>query len=174
MHPIELSLIVAMTHERVIGCDGHLPWGRLPSDMFRFKKVTTEAGIVIMGRKTWESIPEKFRPLPGRMNLVLTRKPMPIVNPTFVRFVTSVQSAYTEIVKYGNKACVIGGEEIYKLFLPVSYLKKVHITKIHTSLPGDTFFPELDSSWVQTMETALCRWHPQDSHETSYHLFERP
>lgn len=173
MYPIELSLIAAMTPDRVIGHNGCLPWGQLPSDMHRFKKVTTEAGIVVMGRKTWESIPEKFRPLPDRVNLVLTRQPMPTVNPTSVRFVTSIENACAEIAKRGNKACVIGGAEIYTLFLPVPYLKKVYITTVHASLPGDTFFPELDSSWTQTMETALCKWHPQDTHETSFHLFER-
>lgn len=173
MHAIELSLIAAMTPERVIGHKGQLPWGQIPSDMSRFKKVTIEAGVVVMGRKTWESIPERFRPLPGRMNLVLTRQPVPAINSTSVRFVTSIEETYAEIVKLGNKACVIGGAEIYKLFLSVPYLKKVHITTVHTSLSGDAFFPELDSSWIQTLETALCRWHHQDVHETSFHLFER-
>lgn len=176
---LTLSLIVAMTPERLIGNKGMLPWGRLPSDMAHFKKVTTEAGIVIMGRKTWESIPEKFRPLPGRRNIVLTKGPAPSDVPDMVHFIGSVEEACETAARYGKHACVTGGEEIYKLFLAeVPDLVKAYITTVNVDgLAGDAYFPQLESGpnheWRITERTSMHRVDPRDAHETSLSVYER-
>ncbi len=178
MSPINLSLIVAMTPERIIGNEGKLPWGRLPSDMIHFKKVTIEAGIVIMGRKTWESIPEKFRPLHFRRNIILTRGPIPSTVIDSVHFVGSVEEAYSTAAMYGKHACVTGGEEIYRLFLEVPDLVKAYITTVNTAdLIGDAHFPRLESGpnheWKCTEKTRMCKVDPRDAHETSLSVWER-
>lgn len=175
---ISLSLIVAMTPNRIIGNKGGLPWGRIPSDMVHFKNVTVEAGTVIMGRKTWESIPEKFRPLPGRRSIVLTRGPIPSTVPDLVHFVGSVEEACEEAAAHGFRACVIGGEEIYRLFLAVPNLVKAYITTVNApDLIGDAYFPEMESGlgapWKRTRKTPMNYTHPKDKYETSVSVFER-
>ena len=127
-----LSAIVAMTRERVIGRDGKLPW-HLPEDLKFFKKETSGHPIV-MGRKTFDSI---GRPLPKRQNIVLTRDP-------------SWQHEGVEVIHdpagldqldlIDPKAYLIGGAEIYRLFL--SRLDEIIITHVHQDHPGDTIFPE--------------------------------
>ena len=176
--PISLSLIVAMTPNRIIGNKGSLPWGRLPSDMVHFKKITMETGIVIMGRKTWESVPEKFRPLHGRWNIVLTKGPIPSPTPDLVHFVRSVEEACEKASLYGKRACVTGGEEIYRLFLEVPDLVKAYITTVNVGeLVGDAYFPSLESGpnaeWKCTERTRMCKVDPRDAHETSLSVYER-
>lgn len=175
---ISLSLIVAMTPERIIGNKGGLPWRRLPSDMARFKKVTIENGIVIMGRKTWESIPEKFRPLPFRRNIILTRGHVPSTVLDLVHFVGSVEEACATAAMYGKHACVTGGEEIYRLFLEIPDLVKAYITTVNADgLVGDAYFPRLESGpgheWRCTERTRMCKVDPRDAHETSLSVYER-
>lgn len=175
---ISLSLIVAMTPNHIIGNKGSLPWGRIPSDMVHFKNVTMEAGTVIMGRKTWESISPKFRPLPGRVNIVLTRKPIPSDVPESVHFVKSVEEACEKAALYGKRACVAGGEEIYRLFLAVPDLVKVYITTVNApDLTGDAYFPKMESGlgapWKRTRKTPMRYVHPKDEYETSVSVFER-
>lgn len=173
MAPISLSLIVAMTLNRVIGNRGTLPWKRLPSDMYRFRNLTMATGTVIMGRKTWESLPKKFRPLPERINIVLTRGPAPAVIPESVYFVSSVEEACAKIAIHGGNGCVMGGEEVYKLFLVNPNLKKIHLTVVHESLPGEILFPGLGRDWQEIESSGVQLWDPGDEHETSYHVFER-
>src|SRR3989344_3054918 len=108
---LDLSIIVAMTPGGVIGNKGELPW-KLSSDLAHFKKITTEVGVIVMGRKTWESILERNgKPLPGRKHIVITRNPK---HPEYesVCFVSSVEEANRQIASYGGRGCVIGGAEI--------------------------------------------------------------
>lgn len=178
MRPIDLSLIVAMTSKRIIGNKGELPWGHLPSDLAHFKKITTEAGIVIMGRITYAAIlARNGKPLPGRKHIVLTMLRIPPEHES-VKFVGSLEEARKEVADYGGRACVIGGEEIYKLFLPTQDLTKAYVTTVNApDLVGDAYFPEMTSGpnaeWRCTERARMCRVHPNDEYETSLSVYER-
>lgn len=128
--------IVAMSENRVIGDDNHLPW-YLPADLKHFKAITTGHPI-LMGRKTYESI---GRPLPNRTNIVMTR------NTSFqapgCMVVTSIDKALEHANHIGgNEIFVIGGAEIYKQLLP--NITRLYLTVVHATLDGDAFFPELN------------------------------
>merc|ERR1719182_1388761 len=113
-----VSLIFAATPSRGIGKDGNLPW-KLPADLKYFKEVTTRGGLnaVVMGRKTWDSIPSKFRPLPGRLNVVVSRKHREEVtdNPK-VEVVSSYPDALALLKKRleVETAWIIGGASLYQ------------------------------------------------------------
>src|SRR5271170_3928754 len=144
-----VSLIVAMAQNGVIGRDNALPW-RLPEDLKRFKAFTL-GKTILMGRKTYESI---GRPLPGRANLVLTRDRNWIA--AGVTVVHSVEQALTQAAP-GKELVVIGGAEIYRLVLP--FARRIYLTHVHADVPGDTFFPDFDSTQWAYVE---CRAHPAD------------
>ncbi len=130
-----LSLIVAMTEERVIGKNNQLPW-HLSEDLKRFKKITMGHPI-IMGRKTFESI---GKPLPGRQNIVISR------NASFradgVAVVHSLVEALAACPPGTNEAFVIGGASIYEAALPKA--DRLYLTLIHRSIPGDATFPPVN------------------------------
>ena len=178
MSRITLSLIVAMTSKRIIGNKGQLPWGHLPSDLAHFKKVTMEAGIVIMGRATYQSILSRNgTPLLGRQHIVLSRVRTSSAHES-VQFVGSLEEACEEVAAYGGRACVIGGGEVYKLFLPVPDLIKAYVTTVNApSLAGDAYFPEMESGpnteWKCTERTRMCKVDPRDAHESSLSVWER-
>jgi dihydrofolate reductase len=133
-----ISLVVAMARNNVIGRNNGLPWQRLPEDLKHFKAVTL-GKPVLMGRKTFESI---GKPLPGRINLVLTRDRDWTADGVVV--VHSLTEALT-----GDELSGIGGAEIYRLLLPLA--RRIHLTRIDADIPGDTLFPPLDySQWVET------------------------
>ncbi|HEY4750855.1 MAG TPA: dihydrofolate reductase [Steroidobacteraceae bacterium] len=144
-----VSLIVAMAQNGVIGRDNALPW-RLPEDLKRFKAFTL-GKTILMGRKTYESI---GRPLPGRANLVLTRDRNWIAAGVIV--VHSVEQALTQAGP-GKELVAIGGAEIYRLVLP--FARRIYLTHVHADVPGDTFFPDFDSTQWADVE---CRMHPAD------------
>ena len=132
-----LSLIVAMTPERVIGRDGDLPW-HLSADLKHFK-ATTMGKPVVMGRKTYESI---GRPLPGRHNIVITRS-----QDFAADGLTIVHSLDDALLAAGDapEIMIIGGAQLYETALPMS--DRLYLTQISTKIAGDTFFPEMD--WTQ-------------------------
>jgi dihydrofolate reductase len=144
-----VSLIVAMAQNGVIGRDNALPW-RLPEDLKRFKAFTL-GKTILMGRKTYESI---GRPLPGRANLVLTRDRNWIAAGVIV--VHSVEQALTQAGP-GKELVAIGGAQIYRLVLP--FARRIYLTHVHADVPGDTFFPDFDSTQWADVE---CRMHPAD------------
>ena len=177
MSPISLSLIVAMTQERIIGNKGKLPWKRLPSDLDHFKKVTLEVGTVIMGRATFDSILNRNRkPLSERKHIVLTKQPMTSSYES-VRFVHSVKEACEEVAAYSERACIIGGGEIYNLFLSSPYLLKMYTTMVHANLPGDVSFPLIrtgvGTEWACTKMSPVQRWDPRDEHDMSFGEYDR-
>jgi dihydrofolate reductase len=136
------ALIWAQSTSGVIGRDGAIPW-RLPEDMARFKDLTL-GHTVVMGRRTWESLPLKFRPLPGRRNVVLTRDPQYRARGADV--VTAVEDALTV-----PDSWVIGGSEIYHLAMPVA--TRCEVTEVDIDLrrdDDDALAPMLDESWVGT------------------------
>jgi len=143
---ITLSLMWAMSRNRVIGRNNALPW-HLPEDLKYFKRVTMGKPI-IMGRKTWESI---GRPLPGRSNIVITRQSDYRV-PEGVKVVASLEEALRMaenicLIEGGDEAVVIGGAEIYAAALPQA--QRLYLTQVHAEVQGDAFFPEFD----------IMQWH---------------
>jgi dihydrofolate reductase len=130
----ELVLIAALARDRVIGKGNRLLW-HLPEDMKHFKSLT-QGHTVIMGRKTWESLPEKFRPLPGRQNIVISRNPD--YDAAGATVVTSLEEA-TRVGVGRTAMFVIGGAEIYALALPLA--DRMELTEIDAAFEGDAFFP---------------------------------
>ncbi|MFA6278783.1 MAG: dihydrofolate reductase [Candidatus Paceibacterota bacterium] len=172
---IDLSIIVAMTQERVIGNNGKLPWQKLPSDLARFKQITTEAGVVVMGRKTYESILRRnARPLPDRKHIVLTRRYVRS-NHDLVQFVDSIQKALEKVAEHGGRACVIGGGEIFNLFLPMQHVKRLCLTTVYApELCGDVYFPAITSmEWKSIRSSGRRKWNPNDEYETLFETYSR-
>lgn len=127
-----ISFVVAMDENRAIGKDNDLPW-YLPNDLKHFKNVTMGKPIV-MGRKTYESI---GKPLPGRENIVVTR------DDNYQASGTRVVHSVDEVLKIdAEELCVIGGTEIFKLFMPVA--DRLYVTEIHNTFDADTYFPEIN------------------------------
>jgi dihydrofolate reductase len=143
-----LALIAACTRGGVIGIDNKLPW-HLPEDM-KFFRETTRGKPVIMGRKTWESLPDAFRPLPGRLNIVVSR------NPDFhAEGGTVVGNLPDAIAAAGDAeiAFVIGGAELYRQALPLA--GRLILTEIDRDYAGDAFFPEFDrTKWQELSRDA--------------------
>ena len=136
------NLIWAQSTSGVIGRDGGIPW-RVPEDMARFKELTL-GHTVVMGRRTWESLPVGFRPLPGRRNIVVTRNPDYRADGADV--VTSVDQAVSD-----PAAWVIGGSEVYHLAMP--FATRCEVTEVEIDLrveDEDALAPMLDDSWVGT------------------------
>jgi len=129
-----ISLVVAVAKNGVIGQRGALPW-HLPEDLKRFKALTI-GKPVIMGRKTWDSLPKK--PLPGRPNIVVTR------NPSFHAEGAIVSHSFTDAVAKANanEVAVIGGQAIFAEALPIA--DTIHMTQVHASPDGDAFMPLID------------------------------
>ncbi|MDX1883194.1 dihydrofolate reductase [Mycolicibacterium sp. 120270] len=137
-----LGLIWAQSPSSVIGRAGGIPW-RVPEDQARFKELTM-GHTVVMGRLTWESLPSKVRPLPGRRNVVVTRQADYMAEGATV--VGSLDEALNQ-----DEAWVIGGEQIYALALPAA--TRCEVTEVDIDLrreDGDAVAPVLDESWVGT------------------------
>ncbi|MDB5264918.1 MAG: diacylglycerol kinase [Parcubacteria group bacterium] len=133
-----ISLIAALGENRVIGKEGTLPW-HLPEDLKRFKQLTI-GHPVIMGRKTWESIPEKFRPLPGRTNFVITRDPDYEAPGVLLSFTLEEAIAAAAFMPGSEEIFIIGGGQIYAAALP--FADRLYLTVIKGAVDGDVFFPE--------------------------------
>jgi len=143
---MKVSLIVAVSENGVIGKDNDLIW-HLPNDM-RFFKKTTMGHHVIMGRKNFESIPHKYRPLPNRTNVVITKQEDYKAEGCVV--VNSIEAALEVAKQNGDsEPFIIGGGQIYKIALKNNLVDRVYLTKIHHAFDGDTFFPELNSDWEE-------------------------
>lgn len=129
-------MVVAMDQANAIGKNGLLPW-RLPADMKHFQESTTGKAVV-MGRKTYESIPARFRPLPNRLNMILTH------NRSFHAPGCAVlhHDHMVADLSLHQDVCIIGGSEVFKTFLPKA--DELLVTRVHALIPDtDTFFPEI-------------------------------
>ena len=136
-----ISIVVAMSTNRVIGADGELPW-KISDDLKRFKALTMGKPIV-MGRLTWESI---GRPLPGRQNIVITRQTGFVAQGCDV---VASPAAALEIANDAAEIMIIGGSQIYELFLPKA--AHLHVTQVHAEIDGDAFFPPIsEAEWRLT------------------------
>jgi dihydrofolate reductase len=137
---MELGLIFARAANGVIGRNNQLPW-HLPEDLAHFKAVTLGCPV-IMGRKTWDSLPPKFRPLPGRRNVVVTRQ-TDWTSPGAER-AESLEAAL-DLVADAKQVWITGGAELYRLALPLAQV--VEVTEIGAEYDGDAYAPDLDASW---------------------------
>ena len=140
----ELILIAAVAANRAIGKDNRLLW-QIPADMAHFKSLTN-GHTVLMGRKTWESLPARFRPLPGRRNLVVSRQTD--YSAPGAELAPSIESALT-LATDAEKIFVIGGEEIYRQTLALA--QRLEITEVHQTPDADAWFPEITAAdWQET------------------------
>ena len=141
---MKVSIIVAVSTNGVIGKNNDLIW-HLPKDM-QFFKETTIGHHVIMGRKNFESIPHKYRPLPNRTNVVVTRQSSYKAEGCIV--VNSIEEALKKAEKAADtEPFIIGGGEIYQLALKSHLIDRIYLTRIHHHFDGDTFFPNLGQEW---------------------------
>ena len=141
---MELGLIYAHARNGVIGKDGILPW-HLPEDLAHFKR-TTMGQPVIMGRKTWDSLPPRFRPLPGRKNVVVTR------DANWQAAGAERAGSLEEAIAHcqgADIAWITGGAEIFRQAIPHAHLAVV--TEIEADYEGDVHAPSLGAEWVETM-----------------------
>ncbi len=132
---MKISLIVAMSENRVIGRDNKMPW-HLSADLKRFKSLTMNSPI-LMGRKTFESI---GKPLIGRTNMILSHNSD--FKPEGCLVFSGLKLALDEARHYGDELFIIGGSTLYEMALPLA--QRLYLTEIDASFEGDTFFPEID------------------------------
>jgi dihydrofolate reductase len=148
---LTVNLIYARAANGVIGKDNAMPW-HLPEDLAHFKALT-QGHPVIMGRKTWDSLPPRFRPLPGRTNIVVTRQadwqPDTQADPANTATVraASLEAALEEAARHGSSVWVMGGAQIYAQALPLA--QRVEVTIIHQDFEGDAHAPTLGEEWVE-------------------------
>jgi dihydrofolate reductase len=164
-YPI-VSIIVAVAENNAIGKNNDLIW-HLPNDM-KFFKTTTENHPVIMGRKNYHSIPEKYRPLPNRQNIIVTRQhhffaPNCIVKNTLeeaIEFAKGIDN---------QEIFIIGGGQIYKEAIDKKLVDKLYYTKVHHHFEADTFFPEINFSEWELISTK--KNHKDDKHLYDFTFF---
>lgn len=152
---MKISAVVAMSENRAIGLDNQMPW-HLPDDLRWFRRQTV-GKPVIMGRKTYDSI---GKPLPKRRNILLTRDRKLAVSKAII-----THSKRDALLACGDvpEICVIGGEEIYRLFLPE--LNRIYLTVVNAEVEGDAFLPEFEGEW----EESFSEEHPADKeHQFSF------
>lgn len=159
---IAFEIVVAMDLNRGIGKGNQLPW-HLIGDMKHFKKLTSKTNqqskknVLIMGRRTWESLPEGFRPLPRRVNIILTRN-RTLTFPEGVLSSGSLNEVMTilrteEVRDTVEKVFVIGGAQVYKEALKHPACHKIHLTQIFHQFDCDTFFPEYKNHFQKISES---------------------
>ena len=164
---MKVALIVAIDSARGIGKNNDLMW-HLPADMNFFKE-TTKNQIVVMGRKNYDSIPEKYRPLPNRLNVILTR------NKDFKADNCLVFNTFDDCLTHfeqenERKVFIIGGGEIYKMALDSNRLNEIFITYVDGVFDADTFFPEFDE---QEWKSALIGAQEIDEkHDFSFKIYQ--
>ena len=131
---MNLTIIVAVSENNVIGAENKIPW-YIKEDIKRFKQLTLNHPV-IMGRRTYESIPLKFRPLPDRKNIVLSKN---LKSSEGIYVAEDIEEALK--LAEGKDTYIIGGRSVYESFLPIS--NRIELTRIHKNFEGDIFFPEV-------------------------------
>lgn len=142
-----IAYVVAMDDNRLIGRENSLPW-RLPDDMRWFRDVTLGKPC-IMGRKTYDSLPDRFRPLPGRRNIVVTRNRE--YQAPGAEVVHSVEDAL-EAAGDAEEVIIVGGADLFRRMMPV--VDRLYLTRVHGAAEGDIFFPEYDAAEWREMYRA--------------------
>jgi dihydrofolate reductase len=163
---------VARARNGVIGRGGALPW-RLAADMRRFRELTA-GKPVIMGRKTWESLPARFRPLPGRLNVVLTRQAEYEAAGAVVcdDFSEAVEIAREQAAEdSADEVCVIGGADLFALALPDA--ARIYLTEVEGEPVGDAVMPALDEAGWREVSRQTAPAGPDDEYPTVFRVLER-
>lgn len=166
---MKIAMIVAMDEEGNIGKENKLPW-KLSEDMKRFRTLTISDGFnaVVMGRKTWDSLPEKYKPLPERLNIVMSRD-------------TDWKGKGAESALYPGRAIeiayangcdecwIIGGAQIYNMYH--NRVDEIHVTKVHVQDSGDIIFPNIDwSEWREEVIEKTTK-DKENDYDTTYSLW---
>jgi dihydrofolate reductase len=166
-HRPRIVLVGAVARNGTIGHDNDLVW-RIPEDLAHFKRVTT-GHPVLMGRRTWDGLPPRFRPLPGRRNLVLTRQPGWQAEGAEV--VASLEQALA-LCAGAERLCVIGGAQVWALALPIA--DELILTEIDRDFEGDTAFPEWDRRAFVEASRERLRPAPPNDFEIDFVTYRRP
>jgi dihydrofolate reductase len=172
---VKFEIVVAADEARGIGRQGGLPW-KLPGDMALFKRLTSEApegqvNAVVMGRKTYESIPPRFRPLRGRLNVVLSRQP-DFASDGGVLVHRSLDAALSALAERAElaKTFVIGGGELYVQALAHPACARVHLTRVHATFACDTFLSPFEDRFRLVTRDGP---HRDDSVTYTFETYER-
>ena len=157
-----MELIVAITDNYVIGAEGTMPW-HLPADLQHFKKITSDHAVA-MGRRTWDSI---GRPLPNRLNIVISRQTdYEAEGATIVRSIEDAARVAGE-----ERLFIIGGGEIYRS--AINGVSLMHITRIHTTIEGDTFFPKIDETIWKRTDVLHRQADENNPHDLSFEVWSK-
>jgi dihydrofolate reductase len=159
-----ISIVVAVSEDLGIGKDNELLW-HIPEDMKRFKRLTY-GNTVIMGKKTWESLPR--RPLPGRKNIVLTDDPQECIDCSVTAY--SIEDAISKSEK-GEEIFVIGGGSVYRQFMTIA--DRLFITHVHRKAPADVYFPEIDLNIWEVAEKEEFKASEDNGISYTYVIYER-
>ena len=159
-----ISIIVAISDDYGIGKNNELLW-HISEDLKRFKKLTS-GNAVIMGKKTWESLPR--RPLPGRKNIVLTDDPNESIENSVTAY--SIDDALDKCGP-AEEIFIIGGGSIYRQFMPIA--DRLFITHVHKKAPADIFFPEIDRSVWEIIEKEEFKTDESNNIPYTYTIYER-
>jgi dihydrofolate reductase len=159
-----ISIIVAVSEDWGIGKNNELLWN-ISEDLKRFKKLTT-GKTIIMGKKTWESLPR--RPLQGRKNIVLTDVPGEIIDGALTAF--SIEDALNKC-EWEEEVFVIGGGSVYRQFMPVA--DRLYITHVHKKTPADVYFPEIDMNIWKVVEKHEFRDAEKNDISYTFIIYER-
>jgi dihydrofolate reductase len=157
-----VALIWAQARNRVIGASGGLPW-HLPEDLTLFRTLTT-GSTVVMGRRTWESLPERFRPLPGRTNVVLTS------DAEWSAEGARRAGSVAEVLDAQEPLWVIGGGAVYTAFLP--HADRLVVTDVDVAVEGDTWAPPIGNEWQRVARTPDEGWSFSSSSGLRYAVSE--
>ena len=163
-----ISIIVAVSENNIIGRNNDLPW-HLPADM-KFFKETTMGHCVIMGRKNFQSIPDKYRPLEGRTNIVVTRQKG--FQAPGVKVAHSLEDAIQVARDQHDEECfIIGGGEIFSQSMEMC--DRIYLTRIHKSFEGDVHFPEIDNTkWKIVFEKDVPA-NEKNKYPFTFYTYER-
>lgn len=159
-----ISIIVAVSEDWGIGMNNDLLW-HLPLDLKRFKKLTL-GNTVLMGKRTWESLPK--RPLPGRKNIVITDVPGESFDQAITAY--SIEDALSKC-EPDEEIFIIGGGSIYRQFMPVA--DKLYITHVHKNTPADTYFPAIDPVQWKVTEKEEHKDPVEDRLPYTYVIYDR-
>jgi dihydrofolate reductase len=150
---VTVSLIWAQSRSGIIGRDGVIPW-HVPEDMKRFRALTTGA-TVVMGRLTWESLPPRFRPLPGRHNVVLT------ADPRYVAPGATLVHSLDDALTRGDDVWVAGGAAVYAAAMPRA--DRLFVTDVDVEVDGDVRAPLIGPEWHEVTRDPRAGWHTSTS-----------
>lgn len=164
---MKIKVIAAMGENRELGYKNDLPGWNLPADLLRFKKLTKEK-VVVMGQNTFFSLPEKWRPLPGRRNVVLTLdKNLQIPNVEITYSIPEILEKF----KGEESIWIMGGASIYKQFVPMA--DELHITYVKGNFQADVYFPEFENLGFKKVSETHVPKDDKNSHDTVYTIFSK-